>query len=215
VGGGPPGPPSAAPAATGQGELFRDDAQTNAQVDAATISSLKFVDQGGQEVDLTQYRDKSNVVLVVTRGLQSAPAAYGSYGGAYGSSWPYGDVCLYCATQTASLIKQYDEFKSRGAEVLVVYPVLQVADQAKIKNFEAAVVNRGAPAGPPPFPIVLDLELKAVQKLGIRQDLSKPATYILDKHGQTRFAYVGQTLADRPSVKALLAQLDAINAASP
>ena len=62
-----------------------------------------------------------------------------------------------------------------------------------------------------PFPIVLDVELKAVNQLGIRKDLSKPATYILDKQGQTRFAYVGDSLADRPSVKALLDQLDALN----
>ena len=55
------------------------------------------------------------------------------------------------------------------------------------------------------------VELKAVDHLGIRKDLSKPATYILDKQGQTRFAYVGDSLADRPSVKALLEQLDALN----
>ena len=62
-----------------------------------------------------------------------------------------------------------------------------------------------------PFPVVLDIELKAVDQLGIRKDLSKPATYILDKQGQVRFAYVGESLADRPSVKALLEQLDALN----
>jgi peroxiredoxin len=194
---------------------FHDSVQANAQVDAATIGTLKFVDPQGQEVDLSKYRGNSCVVLVVTRGLQQAPAAYGAYGPSYGAPWPYKDVCMYCATQTASLIKQYDEFKSRGAEVLVVYPVLQAADSPKLANFQAAVANRGAPAGAPPFPIVLDVELKAVQLLGIKQDLARPATYILDKDGQTRFAYVGQTLADRPSVKALLAQLDAINAPAP
>jgi peroxiredoxin len=206
-------PAGQAPAA---GEVsFRDDATTNAQVDGATIGSLKFVDPQGQEVDLARYQGKSCVVLVVTRGLQQGPAAYGAYGSGYGAQWQYKDVCMYCATQTAGLVKQYDQFKSRGAEVLVVYPVMQAADQAKLANFQAAVTNRGAPPGAPPFPIVLDVELQAVQKLGIRQDLAKPATYILDKNGQTRFAYVGQTLADRPSVKALLAQLDAINAPTP
>jgi peroxiredoxin len=206
--------PSAAVTSSDGLQPFRDDAQTNAQVDASTISSLKFVDPAGQEIDLAQYRGKSNVVLVVTRGLQQAPAAYGAYGSGsgYGAPWPYKGVCMYCATQTASLIKQYDEFKSRGAEVLVVYPVMKAADKEKLANFQTAVTSRGAPAGPPPFPIVLDIELHAVERLGIRQDLAKPATYILDKQGQTRFAYVGQTLADRPSVKALLAQLDAINA---
>ena len=58
---------------------------------------------------------------------------------------------------------------------------------------------------------MLDVELKAVDHLGIRKDLSKPATYILDKQGQTRFAYVGATLADRPSVQSMLEQLATIN----
>ena len=58
---------------------------------------------------------------------------------------------------------------------------------------------------------MLDVQLKVVDQLGIRKDLSKPATYILDKEGQTRFAYVGESLADRPSVKALLEQLDLLN----
>ena len=62
-----------------------------------------------------------------------------------------------------------------------------------------------------PFPIVLDVELSAVKELGIRDNLSKPATFILDKYGQVRFAYVGTGIADRPSVKAILNQLDALN----
>ena len=62
-----------------------------------------------------------------------------------------------------------------------------------------------------PFPVLLDVALKGVDALGIRKDLSKPATYILDAQGRLQFAYVGNTLADRPSVQALLEQLDKIN----
>ena len=58
--------------------------------------------------------------------------------------------------------------------------------------------------------VVLDIELKAVDSLGIRKDLSKPATYILDKAGHVRFAYVGKSLSDRPSIKAILKQLDTL-----
>ena len=78
-------------------------------------------------------------------------------------------------------------------------------------DFDEALRRDGSPV-PPPFPLVLDVELHAVDQLGIRADLSKPATYILDKQGQVRFAYVGSTIADRPSVKSLLDQLTAINA---
>jgi peroxiredoxin len=59
-----------------------------------------------------------------------------------------------------------------------------------------------------PFPVLLDVELRAVDRLGLRHDLSRPATYILDKAGDVRFSYVGKDLSDRPSVKALLKELD-------
>ena len=67
----------------------------------------------------------------------------------------------------------------------------------------------------PPFPVLLDLELKGVTQLGIRQDLSKPATYIIDRQGHVRFAYVGADRADRPSVQAILSELDEINKSQP
>ena len=60
----------------------------------------------------------------------------------------------------------------------------------------------------------LDVELKAINTLGIRGHLAKPSTYILDKKGQVRFAYVGKTTSDRPSIKAMLKELDGINKAS-
>ena len=63
-----------------------------------------------------------------------------------------------------------------------------------------------------PFALLLDQDLKAVELLGIRGDLAKPSTYILDKQGNAVFAFVGESTADRPSVKALLAQLDKLNA---
>jgi peroxiredoxin len=59
-----------------------------------------------------------------------------------------------------------------------------------------------------PFPVLLDVQLQAVDQLGIRKDLSKPATYIVDRTGEVRYAYVGNHLADRPSVQAVLQQLD-------
>lgn len=188
-----------------QPPVFKDDAQTNTPLDTDTIGSLRFLTAKGEEVDLAKYRGQ-NVVLVVTRGYQGA-AGNKPVGGTN-----YGEVCLYCASQTASLMTNYTEIKKRNAEVLVVYPVPTRAESDRLGTFVQAITYRGGPAGEPPFPLLLDVELKAVDKLGIRQNLSKPATYILDREGQTRFGYVGQTLADRPSIKAILAQLDTINA---
>ena len=63
-----------------------------------------------------------------------------------------------------------------------------------------------------PFVMLLDTDLNAVKTLGIEGDLAKPSTYILDKKGNAVFAFVGETTTDRPSVQALLAQLDKLNA---
>ena len=60
---------------------------------------------------------------------------------------------------------------------------------------------------PPPMPVALDVSLIAVRKLGIEDNLAKPTSLIIDKHGVVRYAYVGRTIADRPSVKDLLNEL--------
>jgi peroxiredoxin len=108
-----------------------------------------------------------------------------------------GAICPYCSTQTAGLISNYAELQKRNAEVVVIYPLEADKDAPRRAEF-------------------MDVGLKAVDILGIRKDLSKPATFILDSKGAVRFAYVGESLADRPSVKAILGQLDQLQlAASP
>lgn len=171
---------------------FKDDVQSQ-PLGNENIADFVFTDINGNEASLKHYLGKKNVVLVVTRGYA-------------------GSVCLYCSTQTSRLLTNYLQFAKRGAEVVVVFPVETPDDTRRHRDFIVSVKNQlDTPVEKIPFPIVLDVELKAVDQLGIRKDLSKPATYILDKQGQTRFAYVGESLADRPSVKALLDQLDALN----
>ena len=187
----------ALPPAGGYGEdhskiRFKDDVQSQAISDES-LSEMLFTDTNGDETSLKQYLGKKNVVLVVTRGYA-------------------GSVCLYCSTQTSRLLTNYSQFTKRDTEVVVVFPIATPEDSRHQRNFVVAVKNNlDTPIEKIPFPIFLDVELKVVDQLGIRKDLSKPATYILDKQGQTRFAYVGESLADRPSVKALLEQLDLLN----
>ena len=171
---------------------FKDKVQSN-PIGDQSIGDFVFTDINGNETSLQEYRGKKNVVLVVTRGFA-------------------GSVCLYCSTQTSRLLTSYPQFVKRGTEVVVVFPIATPDDSRRHRDFAVAVKNQlDTPVEKIPFPIVLDVELKVVDQLGIRKDLSKPATYILDKEGQTRFAYVGESLADRPSVKALLEQLDLLN----
>ncbi|MGI8982666.1 MAG: peroxiredoxin family protein [Pirellulaceae bacterium] len=183
---------------------FKDDARPNSEPKSSELGDLSFVDSDGKKVDLASYRGKSNLVLVVTRGY------VGSEKQVDGKS--LGNICTFCSTQTSRLIANYGKFKQRNAEVLVVFPIVRKSDEGALDTFAARVQGDKKTAADAPFPLLLDLNLEAVDALGIRADLSKPATYILDKQGEVRFAYVGQSLSDRPSVKAMLDQLDQINA---
>lgn len=180
--------------ATGDSIQFADDLTANTAVED-DITGLEFTDKEGKQIALKDYLGKKPLVLVITRGYSGA-------------------ICPYCATQTSRLIANYEKFREKNAEVIVVYPLEKPADQPNVDLFVAKAVA-GLPAAEHkvPFPLLLDVELKAVDKLGIRRSLSKPATYIFDKEGKVQFAYVGNSVSDRPSVKAMLAQLDRLNKA--
>src|SRR5947208_4126042 len=68
---------------------------------------LKFVDTEGKEVDLASYRGKSNVVLVVVKGMPK---------------YPGGQFCPGCLAQVNSLTANHAEFTKRGAEIVMVFP---------------------------------------------------------------------------------------------
>jgi peroxiredoxin len=167
---------------------FKDDVQTNTQADSDTLD-LTFTDRDGNPVELKSYRGKKNVVLVMTRGM-------------IGYSF-----CAYCSGQTSRLISNYKEFARRDAEVLLVIPGPKDRVEQFLTKARADAGDRAVP-----FPVLFDEDYRAVNRLGIRAEQAKPSTYILDKQGQVRFAYVGATMTDRPSIKAMLRQLDAIPA---
>jgi peroxiredoxin len=173
---------------------FKDEVAWQAS-NATSLKDIAFQDDQGQTVDLKQFLGKKSVVLVITRGFQFSG---------------YGDgVCVYCTSQTSRLIANYPQLKDRNAEVVVVFPIDKPEQAAaRGKLMAKAQSQQTPPAERIPFPVWLDSELKMVTHLGIRADLSKPATYILDTAGQVRFAYVGNSMTDRPSVKAILNKLD-------
>lgn len=168
---------------------FRDDVQTNASVEP-DLSAFTFLDTAGNRVELQAYRGTKNIVLIFTRGYP-------------------GYVCPNCSTLTSRLIANYEEFRKRDAEIFVVFP----GDRSRIDEFLTQARPRDQTTGEPalvPFPVLLDENLQVVDKLRLRASLAKPSTFILDKAGKLRFAYVGATSADRPSIKAMLEQLDLI-----
>ncbi|MBP3960772.1 peroxiredoxin family protein [Gemmata sp. G18] len=154
---------------------------------------LQFVDTNGKDVDLASFRGKSNVVLVVVKGMPR---------------YPGGLFCPGCLAQVNALTANYDEFKKRDAEILMVFP----GPKDKLPQFLHDGKVDGESGSPNvPFALLLDTDLKAVNALGIKGDLAKPSTYILDKKGNAVFAFVGEDTTDRPSVQSLLARLDKLN----
>jgi peroxiredoxin len=177
------GPPDM-PAVAAQ---FHDDAPANRNVSPDKVP-LTFLDLDGKKVDLASYRGKSNVVLVVTKGMPQSPG---------------GVFCPGCLAQMNAMVANHAEFKKRDAEVLVVFPGPSEKAGEFLTNAKAREAEK-----PSPIPLLLDKDLVAVELLGIRGDLARPATYILDRKGNVVYAFVGEGTTDRPSVKALLAQLD-------
>jgi peroxiredoxin len=165
---------------------FKDDAPANA---APADFPTSFVDSDGRPIDLAQYRGQKRVVLVVLRGM---PQEYG------------GQFCPSCLAQTSSLMANREKFAERRAEVLVVFP----GPTDRLGEF-LQTARRQTPGEPArAFRVLVDQKCATCERLGIRADLAKPSTYILDTRGNVVYAYVGETSTDRPSVKAVLAQLD-------
>jgi peroxiredoxin len=170
---------------------FKDDAVSNASPNDA-ILNLAFVDQTGKTIKPRELIGTHNLVLVFVRGFN-------------------GSVCPYCSAYTSGLISNYPKIAQRDTNVLLVYPIQKPDQKQRLEEFLQGVFQKSqSPVTALPFPVTLDIGLKGVDALGIRKDLSKPATYILDKKGHVRFAYVGSGLADRPSIKAIIKQLDAL-----
>ncbi|MDA0832306.1 MAG: redoxin domain-containing protein [Planctomycetota bacterium] len=169
--------------------VFNDQVVSNVDFDS-NLSDLEFLTRDGSSQALRDFLKEKPVILVITRGYA-------------------GSICPFCSSQTSRLINNYQKFVDRGAEVVVVYPLEKPDDTPRLDEFLKSIeIRTNTPAQNPPFPLLLDVELKVVDQLGIRASLSRPATYILDRRGQVRFAYVGRSIADRPSVQALLDQLD-------
>lgn len=169
-------------------EQFHDNPPANQKVGREQVP-LNFLDHLGRPVDLAAYRGKSNVVLVVGRGIPQSPG---------------GVFCPFCLAQTATLMANVSEFTKRDGAILVVFP----GPADRVEEFITQAKNQASGVTATPFPILLDKDCIACETLGIRDDLAKPSVYILDRKGDVVYAYVGETLSDRPSVKALLAQLD-------
>lgn len=165
---------------------FKDSLESNVEAPQA-IKELVFTDKDGSKIKLVDYFGKKHIILVFTEGFN-------------------GMLCPFCKTQTSRLVANYEKFQDRDCEVIVVYP--GAADHLD-EFVEAALKTEKEQVDEVPFPIVLDKDFKATDFFDIHSTHAHPSTYLIDKQGNVKFAYVGTDMtADRPSVKALLGRLD-------
>jgi len=155
------------------------------------FSDLTFTNEAGVAVKLADVMSKDYLVLVITRG------------------WNNG-VCIYCVSQTSRWARRYEELEAYNAQLAVVFPVETEADATHSSDLGARIRKGPIDNDRIPFPILLDINLTGVDQLGIRSQLAKPSTYIIDRKGRVRFAYVGESIADRPTVDSILSQLSQI-----
>ncbi|MGI9474816.1 MAG: peroxiredoxin family protein [Rubripirellula sp.] len=155
------------------------------------FSGLTFTDPDGNDVELADIMTRDYLVLVITRG------------------W-YGGVCFYCASQTSRWARRFDELDPYDAQLAVIFPTETAEEATKLDELTKRIKKGQIPNEKIPYPILLDINLSTVDQLGIRADLAKPSTYIIDRNGKVRFAYVGESIADRPTVDSVLKQLSKI-----
>lgn len=164
---------------------FLPEAKANKPVGGAA-EPASFVDTSGKSVRLADFKGKKVLVLVFTRGYP-------------------GYLCPMCTSYTAQIAYRYPEIAAAGAEVLLVFP----GSPEKVGDFVRAareVLEQEGP-GALPFPVLLDVGLKNVAAFGIQGDLSKPATYVIDRAGTVRYAFVGDQPHERPDVATVLAEV--------
>lgn len=184
-------------AATGCNRLPDDgiefaDVSESQPITIENFSDLRFTDKDGNLVQLADVMTRDYLVLVVTRG------------------W-YGGVCFYCASQTSRWARRFDELDPYNAQLVVIFPTETEEDTPQLAELTKRIKGGDIPNDDIPYPILLDINLTSVDQLGIRSELAKPSTYIIDREGRVRFAYVGDSIADRPTVDSVLRQLSQLN----
>lgn len=156
--------------------------------------TLAFTDSSGQRVMLDDLAPNRSVVLVVTRGPVTDDRST--------------SICPVCVTQTARFVRTYPEFAKRNAEVIVVYPQAGVSRDIFDMFIDNVHDQSGSTNSTTPFPIVFDYDHAAVTELGLKAAPVKPSTFVFGPDHRLKFAYVGESPLERPSIASLLDLID-------
>lgn len=153
--------------------------------DVAPNFSVRTLEQ--KPVELSALTAKGPVVLVVLRG------------------WP-GYQCPLCTRQVQDYIAQAAQFKERGAQVVMVYPGPAQQLEQRAAEF---LKNKDWPAQ---FLFTLDPDYALTNRYALRWNAPKetayPSTFVIDREGRVRFAYVSKSHGDRVNAARALEALD-------
>ncbi len=159
------------------------DRRLAAQIEGKALPGVRVLAANGSVLSLTSADGPTAVVVM--RGFS-------------------GQVCVYCASQTAALADQIARFRERSCRVVLLYP----GAVESVPIFLQAVQSLGRDV-PPDLGIAIDPDLAFVKALGIEHMLARPTTLVVDRAGSVQWAYVGRGKDDRPGVEEILNRVEA------
>ena len=106
--------------------------------------------------------------------------------------------CGICTTQLQQLQQQHARLQHSGINAVVI-----MTDKAE-------TVAGSLYAAPLPFPILIDADRAATRAWGVldpattapqsQSNVTRPATFVLDREGVIRYFHIGSGMLDRPSI---------------
>jgi peroxiredoxin Q/BCP len=114
-----------------------------------------------------------------------------------------GYQCPVCTRQVGDFLGRAADFQAAGASVVMVYP----GDSSYVRERAGEfITGKTLPAR---YHYVQDPDRKIVNLYGVRwtapDQHAYPSTFVIDRQGTTRFAYVGRNAGDRPAIDDVLA----------
>ena len=162
----------------------KDPKDRRADLLGKPLPQTRLLSATGEVVDLADSAAaQRNCLVVVLRGFS-------------------GQVCIYCATQTAAIVDNLARFESANTDVVLLYP----GPAESVPQFIAAVRSLGKEV-PPRLLLAIDPDLLLVRQMKIEDQLAKPTSLLLDRSGTVRWIYMGAAHDDRPAVDEVLAQV--------
>ncbi len=186
------------PALAGCTKPAENTAPPHAQEAAMSPSEASPQGSGGDSSDSAAAMAMAPAVTVVDAAGQPVELAQAWAQGPAVVVFYRGHWCGFCRKQFGELQARLPEIQSLGANLVAVSAAAD--DPAKMKEKSGAS-----------FPLYADPELAAIKAwhvLDADNEISKPATFVIDREGTIVYRYVGADKGDRPVLDEVVAALN-------